>query len=617
MKIHLPWIRMTAAAVVVAGVGVHQAAAQYAPYRPIPPQPAATVPAQAPYTPYTAYQPTASAYGSPTGAQYAQPSAAYPQYPQYPQTVAQYPAYGAYPRVAQAQPTEVMPAPQKNTSAARPSMTTTPAPAGTTTVMPSGDATVSGGYMPGQPGCGCNGANYGAGDYYQASGVGSCTGPGYPDCGLSNYFNEGCSENQWFGGVYFLEMARTRPSDVQLAVRVDHATAPNPYYPKKSADIISTDDIDTSFQPGVEVRLGSTFTIGDACCQNAYGGCNSCGCAAPTTYAWEVAWWGIEDDSNTFVRSDDINSQVRIYGMKNFNGLEYDRDGSGGAYNPRPVNYYYGYNIPIPTPPAPSGNSGPDGGTYLAVLGQRAYNDFKCQDLELNIIRFPACEVCASGCGVNGCGGCDPCGCNGGCGCGAPAAFAMYGSCGVRYFHIDDTFAYDTEFAEWVPGAPGSFDKGSFTKFGFDNSNELCYDVDINNNLIGPQMGWTNNYCCGKWNLFLNSTFGIFENHMDQVQRMWSGGGGTITFQGTGQSFNVSSHKDDVAFLGELRAGVAYDVTCHWRAVAAYRAIAMTGIATSTGQIPDNFSSRAEVAQINSDNSMVVHGVQVGAECRY
>jgi hypothetical protein len=146
----------------------------------------------------------------------------------------------------------------------------------------------------------------------------------------------------------------------------------------------------------------------------------------------------------------------------------------------------------------------------------------------------------------------------------------------------------------------------------------LCYDIDIENDLVGPQVGWTMNYGYGcKCNFFVNSTFGIFENHMDQTQRMWSGGGGTIRFAGTGESFNVHSTKDDVAFLGELRVGAAYDVTCHWRGVVAYRAVALTGIATSTGQIPDNFSSRAEVAQINSDNSMIIHGIQVGAECRY
>jgi hypothetical protein len=120
-----------------------------------------------------------------------------------------------------------------------------------------------------------------------------------------------------------------------------------------------------------------------------------------------------------------------------------------------------------------------------------------------------------------------------------------------------------------------------------------------------------------KWNFFCNSTFGIFENHMTQWQRMWSGGGGTVRFAGTGESFNVRSNKDTVSFLGELRLGGSYDVTCHWRAVVAYRAVAMTGIATSVEQIPGEFSSRAEVAHIDADSSLVVHGIQIGGECRY
>ena len=410
----------------------------------------------------------------------------------------------------------------------------------------------------------------------------------------------------------------------QFTVQVDHTVAPDPYYPKKSVDIITTDNIDTDFRPGVEVRIGSTFTIGAPCsaCESGCGGygfgypggngcntCNSCGCSAPTTYAWEVAWWGLEDDCNSLVRSDDVTSQIRIYGMKNFIGLQYDRDGAGGAYDYRPVNYYYGYNMPIP---APSTNPEPDGGNYIGVLAQRVYNNFKVQNLELNIIRFPMCDAPCGGCG--GCNG-NACDGDGGCGCGPSSCFQMYGSCGVRYFHIDDTLAYDTEFGEWSGGA---YDHGVYDGFTYDNSNELCYDIDINNNLVGPQLGWTMDYsyCC-RWNVFLNSSFGIFDNHMTQWQRMWSGGGGAVQFAGTGESFNVRSNKDNVSFLGELRAGVAYDLTCHWRAVAAYRAVAMTGIATSTGQIPDNFSSRAEVAEINSDNSLVVHGVQVGAECRY
>src|SRR5207302_5770233 len=133
-------------------------------------------------------------------------------------------------------------------------------------------------------------------------------------------------------------------------------------------------------------------------------------------------------------------------------------------------------------------------------------------------------------------------------------------------------------FGEYSAGA---YDQAAYNGFSYDNSNELYYNVDVKNNLVGPQLGWTNDYCFGKWNLFLNSTFGIFDNHITADQRMWSGGGGSVRFTGDGSNFNVSSHKDQVSFLGELRTGVAYDFTCHWRGVVAYRAVAITGLATS------------------------------------
>ena len=79
----------------------------------------------------------------------------------------------------------------------------------------------------------------------------------------------------------------------------------------------------------------------------------------------------------------------------------------------------------------------------------------------------------------------------------------------------------------------------------------------------------------------------------------------------------MSSDKDDIAFLGELPLGGSYDISCHWRGVLAYRAVAITGVATSTDQIPTDFTNPEWVAIIDSDNSMIVHGVQTGVECRY
>jgi len=260
--------------------------------------------------------------------------------------------------------------------------------------------------------------------------------------------------------------------------------------------------------------------------------------------------------------------------MKNFVGLQ---------YNGNPVNDYYGYGLPV------------QAGPPTQILAQRVRTDFKAQNLELNFIRFPVCNTgCSTGsCGCNnaGCGGGDACG---GCGdsCGG---FAMYGSCGVRYFHVDDDFSYGTE---WATG-------------------ELDQDIQVKNNLVGPQVGWTTDYCLGRWNLFCNSTFGIFDNHMSVRQRMFDGTGTNVTFSDGTTEYNLKSNKDAVAFLGELRVGTAYDINCHWRAVLAYRAVAITGLATASDQLQNDYSDRYSAGIISSDNSTIIHGAQVGAECRY
>jgi hypothetical protein len=51
--------------------------------------------------------------------------------------------------------------------------------------------------------------------------------------------------------------------------------------------------------------------------------------------------------------------------------------------------------------------------------------------------------------------------------------------------------------------------------------------------------------------------------------------------------------------------------------VGAYRAVAITGLATAGDQMQNDFSNRESVQMINSDSSTIIHGVQVGTECRY
>jgi hypothetical protein len=110
--------------------------------------------------------------------------------------------------------------------------------------------------------------------------------------------------------------------------------------------------------------------------------------------------------------------------------------------------------------------------------------------------------------------------------------------------------------------------------------------------------------------VFCDTAFGIYDNHM-RVQQIF-----TSTTGGTFNDPTYVASKDSVAFLGELRIGGAYDITCHWRAVLAYRAVAISGLALST-DLPHDFTDAADVNHINADNSVIIHGIQAGFECRY
>lgn len=644
MRVHLSWIG--AAALAAATLNVSQAGAQYAPYRPQQqPMPQANVypttypgampqaapamsryqapaaqvaPATAPVATYPQYAQTATPSATQIPA-YSYPQTTYPQaaqaptYPQaaqapsYPQTAQapSYPSYGypAYPRVAQ-QP--IPPAPTEGEALPAP----VPAPGEKSMATPMVDSANGAANGMAHPNGGMNG--YSSTGYQTANGY---SGYGQASCGYTDYGINGCCEQDcgnghiWFGGVYWLFMERDNPNTRKLTVRVDHNVAPDPYYPQANVTVLDTDRTDFDFRSGAEVRFGCTFGIGDGCddnCGYGYGNgcgcdsCNSCASCPSDNFAWEVAWWGLDEDNqeSTYYDRDWLNN-VRLYGMVNFAGIEYY---DGATW--RPVNEYYGYGLPIDAPDPPVAGD-------IIVTAQRTRSYFSCQNLELNIIRFPVCE---SGCGGGSCSTCGPncagygtdCG-YGACGCEqdcCPIAFSMCGMCGVRYFRADDDFYYGSQFAQWGGGAYG-------------DTSWINYDINVDNNLLGPQVGWNMNYCVGcKWNFFCNSTFGIFNNHIETHQRVWGETGQTRYIQ-TGQNNNINATKDDISFLGELRLGGSYDLSCNWRAVLAYRALAVTGYANSVDQIPTDFTNRYYPAIIDSDSSIIVHGVQAGVECRY
>ena len=81
--------------------------------------------------------------------------------------------------------------------------------------------------------------------------------------------------------------------------------------------------------------------------------------------------------------------------------------------------------------------------------------------------------------------------------------------------------------------------------------------------------------------------------------------------------YNVERTADDVAFLGDLSAGISYDLAQCWRITCGYRATDRLGRgALATSQIPRDaeFANMVYSPTMDSNDSLVLHGGYAGLE---
>ncbi len=434
---------------------------------------------------------------------------------------------------------------------------------------------------------------YGAPAVNYSAPAAGCDGSGAPcnnypmtgDCAPSCDVGYTLPKRQWFAGVYGLLMQRSNPGRFDLGVLVT-GTPTYPYYPVPTDTVLHSSP-DSDYQGGAEVRFGST--LGKA----------GCGCNCYQPYAWEVGYWGLAEDTNQELLTANPFTGVpatRIYGMVNYAGLEYDRDGAGGTYSYRPMNEYTDYQNPINPPATPND---------IRVLGIRVRESFSAQNLELNLWRFgnPAslssCSPCSSG-ACDSYSACEP--------CAKPQRLFVNGLLGMRYFRVDNDLSIAGDFTP--ASTPDVYRADSINYY---------HDVNVDNKLVGFQLGGSANYAIScKCSAFLDTNFGIYGNDMEVHQRVYSAEGGVIRDTDTGAPANYSSSKSDVAFLSEARLGVGYQFLPCWRATVAWRVLALSGVAIAGEQVPANgFPNHAQINYIDSNDSIILHGLQAGVECKF
>ena len=395
----------------------------------------------------------------------------------------------------------------------------------------------------------------------------------------------------WFGGVYGLIMTRDGDEDFYtLATDADQTLL---YMPSGS--------FETNFSGGIEGRVGRTFN----CCR----------------WGLELVYWGIfpNDARATF----DVNVTPVPGNLQTVHDYAYATDALGNPITNYTDNLVYArairseeyHNIEINLLSGPLTLSSAGGGcapcstAYSAVIGyDGGYGGGTYRGGG-----YPVYDQCGSDCGGCGNGGSYQYGYGdgygqgfygqgrGNAGCSEPKWIANW-MFGVRYFRSLENVQLDySSVGSGIQNVTG----------------EVSHRYRADNDLVGVQLGVDLNRCLTKrFHLDLGSRFGLFGNHASTCQQIYTPDGFATVNPANPRDFDVRGSENDIAFLGELRVGAGYKVGKHLRFTGGYRAIAVSGVATALGQtvFGRELGALDKVADVDTDDSFVLHGAYVGSE---
>lgn len=167
---------------------------------------------------------------------------------------------------------------------------------------------------------------------------------------------------------------------------------------------------------------------------------------------------------------------------------------------------------------------------------------------------------------------------------------------GLRYFRFREGWEFATS-------------EGS-DQFGVDPSNEAYYNIDVENNLLGLQLGGRASYCVTQCvSLYAAPRFGVYYNYMEHHSGITSGDNQT--------ALDVSSSRDAWSLMGQLDVGVNYQITSCLSAFAGYRVVAFTDVALADDQIPYLQDDLFGISDVDHNSTLVLHGLTAGVQLSF
>lgn len=182
---------------------------------------------------------------------------------------------------------------------------------------------------------------------------------------------------------------------------------------------------------------------------------------------------------------------------------------------------------------------------------------------------------------------------------------------GLRYFRFEESLTFaslDEGYSWWQDGG----------------IHQAYLDDQVRNNLWGFQTGveleWGRHLNPYGLSVYVSPKFGIYGNYMEHYFNMYRGDGVRAVpdpTSGVVGSYPVESTGGCVSFLGEIDAGIDWRFHQNWSARIGYRVVAVSGIALSDHQIPTYVNDIPEIAHINRNGDLVLHGGYLGVTYNY
>lgn len=221
---------------------------------------------------------------------------------------------------------------------------------------------------------------------------------------------------------------------------------------------------------------------------------------------------------------------------------------------------------------------------YENAQEHRLHRESEIHNLELNLFSTRLIDPCAS-------------------------PLALDWVMGIRWLRFRENLTWDSlASTTWNPNADWGYDNGRY---------QAHWEDDVQNDLVGFQFGFNADlYFHPRFKLFAAPKFGVYNNHIEQSAYLARGDGlNAVAYDNLGNvlgSYPVYSEEDELSFLTEIDLGVEWKMTRRVSATLGYRLVAVTDVALADNQIPFYLNDIPEVADIDSNNDLILHGAFAG-----